>query len=89
MKQRLTLYVGDQSEHMWLIRLLDEWSTQHPEIDFSTESVHIDPARAVQLRITRLPALVFKEHIVAQGDPITWVPRFLDQVLFDSSYRDD
>lgn len=89
MKQRLTLYVGDRSEHTWLIRLLNEWSTQHPEIDFSTESVHVDPAKAVQLRITQLPALVFKEHIVVQGDPITWVPRFLDQVLFNSGYFDD
>ena len=77
MKQKLTLYVGDQNQHTALVQLLGEWSVQHPEIDFSTESVHVDPALAVQLRVTRLPALIFQGHIVAQGDPITWITRFL------------
>ena len=81
MKQKLTLYVGDQNQHTALVQLLGEWSVQHPEIDFSTESVHVDPARTVQLRVTRLPALIFEGHVVAQGDPVTWVPHFLDQVL--------
>ena len=81
MKQKMTLYIGDQDQHTWLVRILNRWSTQHPEIEFSTESVHVDPVRAVQLRLTHLPALIFEGHIVAQGDPITWLPHFLDQVL--------
>lgn len=81
MKHHLLLYVGDQDEYAWLIRMLDNWSLEHPEVEFLTESIHTNPAQAVQLRVTHLPALVFDGHIVAQGQPVTWVPRFLDQIL--------
>lgn len=82
MKHNLTLYVGDKDENDWLIQMLDDWSMNRPDIEFMTESVHINPSKAVQLRLTQLPALIFNGDIIVQGDPITWVPHFLDQILF-------
>lgn len=88
MRQNLTLVLGKQGDYVWLIRLLEDWGMRHPEVEFTTESIHADPSKAVRLHVTQLPALIYNDHVVAQGDPVTWVTRLLDLVLFSNSSGD-
>lgn len=81
MKHYLILYIGEKTEKNELIEWLQDWCMEQHEIDFRVESIHHNPAKAVQLRLTQLPALVLNNRVIVQGNSIAESSHALGQLL--------
>lgn len=74
MTKTLTLYIGSTHEADCRAEtVLRRWSEQQHEVNLICESIHTNPAAAVRLGITSLPALIIHDELVAQGPPDNWL----------------
>jgi hypothetical protein len=81
MTKTVTLYIGSTHEADCTAEtVLRRWTEGQRGISLVCESIHANPAAAVRLGITSLPALVVSGKIVAQGPPDGW----LDDDLLDT-----
>lgn len=79
MTATLTLYLGNTDSDRTARQQLQRWCAEREEIALAVESIHANPAAALRLRITQLPALVCDGAVLAQGPPDDWLTRsFLD-----------
>jgi len=65
--QRIKVYLGSSQVDKQVQQLLEGWSGEHPQLLLDYVSIHVNPAAAVRLGITRLPALVIEDKLVVQG----------------------
>lgn len=83
----LKLYTGDSASDTLAKEILEKWSVNRPDFVVEYLSIHIDPAIIVRLGIELLPALVFDDEVIAQGDPQVWGLSLIDR-LFASNTTD-
>ncbi len=69
----VTIYTGSTPLDTDLAEALQEWSDRQPNVQLIYESIHDNPAAAVCLGITDLPALVVYDELIAQGPPRYWL----------------
>lgn len=79
--KHLTLFLGDSEMDISVKQMLQTWSTHNSHIALGCQSIHENPADAVRLGISDLPALVFEDEILAQGALEKWVLPLLDRVF--------
>jgi len=82
--KHLKLYMGSTDDAVR--QLLEEWTSNRPDVTLDCESIHDNPAAAVRMGITKLPALVMEDELVAQGAPENWVTRLLDRLVLQSGF---
>ncbi len=81
MTHTLTLYLGNSDACRTTRHTLQRWSADQHDVTLIVESIHLDPAAALRLRITQLPALVLDDTVLAQGQPDGWLTAlFLDEL---------
>jgi hypothetical protein len=73
MTKTLILYTGSFEPGNVANERLKRWSAAQPDINMVCRSVHDDPAAVVRLGITRVPALVLDNEVIAQGAPDLWL----------------
>ncbi len=81
MTATLTLYLGNTDADRSARQQLQRWCAERGDVALTIESIHANPAAALRLRITQLPALVCDDTVLAQGPPDDWLTRsFLDRL---------
>jgi len=81
MTTTLTFYTGSHEADESARHTLERWSAAHGEIALHCESIHSDPAIAIRLNITHVPALVAHGEVIAEGPPNEWLTGdFLSQL---------
>jgi hypothetical protein len=73
MTHTLTLYLGHSEACRTARHTLQRWSSVQTDITLTVESIHLNPAAALRLHITALPALVLDNTVIAQGQPERWL----------------
>ncbi len=72
MMQTVILYLGNTDADRAARQTLQRWCRDH-HVVLAVESIHADPAAALRLHITQLPALVVADAVIAQGPPDDWL----------------
>lgn len=70
--QTVTLYLGNTDADRAVRQTLQRWCQDH-HVALAVESIHANPAAALRLHITQLPALVVADAVIAQGPPDDWL----------------
>jgi predicted DsbA family dithiol-disulfide isomerase len=73
MTKTVILYTGSCEAGDVAHERLEHWSAAHSDIHVERRSVHDDPTAVVRLGITRVPALVVDDEVLAQGSPDLWL----------------
>ncbi len=82
MTHHLTLYLGHSDACRTARHTLQRWSATQTGVTLTVESIHLDPAAALRLQITALPALVLDDTVIAQGQPENWLTTpFLNELV--------
>jgi hypothetical protein len=79
--KHLILYLGTSETDVLVQHRLEAWSANTPEVTLDCVSIHSNPAQAVRLGITELPALVTDDEVIAQGMPENWITALLGRLF--------